>query len=159
MNDVAEIPLRFRGIEREGGKETWISGSAPKGHPDWNQGGTYRHVKAAPLEVDENVRFRLNTWSYDWPRFTKPFYYGRAEKDMAFILMFDRTHTEADEVRFSIFKFKVRRWPRPAWDFQYVIHKVEAGKEYGFKGRLVWKKFVDADDCLKEYTSWSGALK
>ncbi len=43
----------------------------------------------------------------------------------------------------------------PAWDFQYVIHQVEEGREYGFRGRLVWKKFVSAADCLREYESWA----
>ncbi len=44
--------------------------------------------------------------------------------------------------------------PRPAWDFQYVIHKVWEDKEYGFKARAVWKRFVSAEDCLKEYEMW-----
>lgn len=58
------------------------------------------------------------------------------------------------EIRFSLFKFKVPRRPRPAWDFQYVIHRVETGKNYGFKGRLVWKRFVSAEDCREEYRRW-----
>ena len=77
---------------------------------------------------------------------------------MAFVLMFDKMHGEEDEVRFSLFKFKVPRFPRPAWDFQYVIHKVEENKEYGFKARLVWKKFVSPEDCLKEYETWAASL-
>ena len=48
--------------------------------------------------------------------------------------------------------------PRPAWDFQYVIHNVQEGKEYGFKARLVWKKFVSPEDCLKEYETWSASV-
>ncbi len=159
MNDVAEVPLHFRGVEAPGGEEKWIAGDAPEGHRDWNKGGTYRSLPAAPTEIDADHNFRLNSWSYDWPRFTKPFYYGRAARDMAFILMFDRAHTAEDEVRFSLFKFKLAKWPRPAWDFQYVIRKVEEGKEYGYKARLVWKKFVSPEDCLKEYESWAGSLK
>ena len=70
--------------------------------------------------------------------------------------MFDRAYTAADEIRFSLFKFKVKgEQRRPAWDFQYIIHKVEEGKQYGYQGRLVWKKFVSYDDCLKEYEKWS----
>jgi hypothetical protein len=30
--------------------------------------------------------------------------------------------------------------------------------EYGFRGRLVWKKFVSAEDCLREYERWVAAL-
>ncbi len=73
---------------------------------------------------------------------------------MAFILMFDKLYTREDEIRFSLFKFKVPKHPRPAWDFQYVIHKVEAGKTYAFRGRLVWKKFVSAEDCAEECERW-----
>ena len=121
-------------------------------------GGTYRHADAPPLEYDADHDFKLNVWSYDWPRYTKPFYFGKAAHDMAFILMFDRDHSPTDEIRFSIFKFKLNKYPRPAWDFQYVIHKVEAGKEYAFRGRLVWKRFVSPEDCLAEYESWRKGL-
>ncbi|MBX3437300.1 MAG: hypothetical protein KF861_07420 [Planctomycetaceae bacterium] len=155
MNEVDDVPLQFRGIAAPGQGESWIAGDAPAGHPDWNRGGTYRHVHAASLTCDDDVTFRLNTWSYDWPRFTQPFYYGRAANDMTLILMFDRTCTEVDEMRFSLFKFKVdEQRKRPAWDFQYVIHRVELGQEYGFRGRLVWKKFVSPDDCVLEYEDW-----
>jgi len=159
MNDVAEVPLHFRGVARPGGPEAWIAGDAPPGHADWNTGGTYRHINAPDLEYDADHDFRLNNWSYDWPRYSLPFYYGRAAHGMTLILMFDRAYGEEDEVRLSLFKFKVPKHPRPAWDFQYVIHKVEAGREHGFRGRLVWKKFVDADDCLREYTAWAESLR
>ncbi len=158
MNDVADAAIHFRGIEKPGGEETWIRGDAPGGHPDWNTGGTYRHVDAAPLEYDDDVKFRLNSWSYDFPRFTKPVYYGRAEREMVLILMFDRGHTPVDEMRMSLLKFKLPRHPRPAWDFQYVVHRVEENREYGFRGRLVWKKFVSPEDCLQEYEQWRSRL-
>ncbi len=154
MNDVEEVSLNFPGVEYAGGEEKWIAAEAPKGHPDWNSGGTYRHANATALEYDKDMQFRLNSWSYDYPRFTKPFYYGRAKRGMVFILMFNKTFSQNDQIRFSLFKFKVPRHPRPAWDFQYVINKVEEDREYGFKGRLVWKRFVSAQDCLKEYEKW-----
>ncbi len=154
MNDVEEVSLNFPGVEYAGGEEKWIAAEAPKSHPDWNSGGTYRHANATALEYDKDMQFRLNSWSYDYPRFTKPFYYGRAERGMVFILMFNKTFSQNDQIRFSLFKFKVPRHPRPAWDFQYIINKVEEDREYGFKGRLVWKRFVSAQDCLKEYEKW-----
>ena len=155
MNQVDEVPLHFLGKESQEGEEKWISGDASQPHADHVAGGTYRHLAAAPLEYDADHNFKLNSWSYDWPRFTKPFYYGRAGNGMTLMLMFDRTHSEDDEIRFSIFKFKVNEeQQKPAWDFQYVIHRVEEEHEYGFRGRLVWKKFVSPDDCLREYQSW-----
>jgi len=159
MNDVSDIALHFRGIDEPGGTEKWIRADAPKGHRHWNGGGTYRSTQAADLEYDADQEFVLNNWSYDYPRFTKPFYFGKAANGMTLILMFDRMWSDRDEVRFSLFKFKVPKNPRPAWDFQYVIHKVQAGEAYGFRGRLVWKKFVDEEDCLKEYERWAAQSK
>jgi hypothetical protein len=159
MNDVQDVALHFRGIQGPGQPETWITADAPKGHLDWNQGGTYRSVRAAELGSDADHNFKLNSWSYDYPRFTQPFYYGRAAKGMVFLLMFDRMYSETDEIRFSLFKFKLPRFPRPAWDFQYVLRRMQAGKEYGFKARLVWKKFVSPEDCFQEYSAWAASQR
>lgn len=155
MNDVAQVPLNFLGIRAEGASETWIAADAPPGHSDWNQGGTYRSHLASDLEYDTDHNFKLNSWSYDYPRFTKPFYYGRAGRNMSLTLMFDKSHTPSEEIRFSLFKFKLPRFPRPAWDFQYVIRQIEEQREYGFRARVVWKKFVSPEDCLAEYDTWS----
>jgi len=155
MNDVEDPALHFRGIERENGGEQWIKADAPKTHPDYNGGGTYASAQSEPLTYDTDHNFKLNLWSYDYPRFTQPFYYGRAAHGMVFILMFDRSCTDTDEIRFSLFKFKLPKHPRPAWDFQYVIRKIEAGRRYGFKGRLIWKKWISEEDCQKEYNQWS----
>jgi len=154
MNDVAELPIHFRGVTAPGEAEQWLAADAPPGHPDYNQGGTYLSLPAHALEYDTNHNFKLNLWSYDYPRFTQPFYYGRAAHGMCFVLMFDRMHSAEDEIRFSMFKFKVPRRPRPAWDFQYVIHHVQADRPYGFKGRLIWKKFVSSDDSEDEFRRW-----
>ena len=159
MNDVAAVPLHFRGRQTADGEEVWIAADAPQTHPDWNGGGNYRSVRADELGLDDNVQFRLNTWSYDWPRISKPFYYGRAGNQMVLILMFDRLSSTRDQIRFSLYKFKLNQYPRPAWDFQYVINQVRSGEQYGFRGRLVWKKFVSREDCLQEYERWSSQLR
>ena len=156
MNDVLDISLHFLGQKEAGGKEQWISADAPAGHPDHVGGGTYRNLAAQPINYDKEQKFRLNSWSYEWPRYVQPFYVGRAAKQMTFILMFDRAYSERDEIRFSLFKFKVRKnHLRPAWDFQYVIHQVEENATYGFRGRLVWKKFLSLENCLEEYNNWA----
>jgi hypothetical protein len=159
MNDVQDVALHFRGIPHRGAEETWIAADAPTGHPDYFGGGTYRHIDAPPLSYDADHNLKLNLWSYDYPRFSQPFYYGRAAHDMVFMLMFDRAHSADDQVRFSLFKFKVgEQVRRPAWDFQYLIHRVETGRCYGFRGRLVWKKFVSPEDCQQEYEQWKATL-
>ncbi len=109
MNEVKDAAIHFRGIAQPGGTERWISGDVPKGHPDWNGGGTYRHVDAPPLAYDGDHNFKLNLWSYDTPRYTQPFYYGVAGHGMCLILMFDPAYTQRDEVRLSLFKFKLPR--------------------------------------------------
>ena len=158
MNDVDDVSLHFRGHESPNGGEAWVTADAPQGPPDSNGGGNYRALDADDLTYDDDVQFRLNTWSYDWPRIAKPFYYGHARHGMTMILMFDRPYSHRDQIRFSLYKFKLPKHPRPAWDFQYVINKVESGVDYGFRGRLAWKKFVSAEDCLNEYERWSTSL-
>ena len=158
MHDVQDPAIHFLGVDADGGAEKWTSGEAPDTHPDWNQGGTFRHAGAAKLEYDADHDFKLNSWSYDTPLYTKPFYYGRAAKDMVFMLMFDRDSTAEDEIRFSVFKFKLPKLKRPAWDFQYVMKRLVENKNYGFKGRLVWKPWISKEDCLAEYNRWRESL-
>lgn len=159
MNDVEDPALHFRGVEAAGAAETWVRADAPQGPPHWVGGGTYRGRDAADLEFDPGHNFNLNTWSYDYPRFTRPFYFGRAARGMVFQIMFDRAWSEADEVRFSLFKFKLPKLQRPAWDFQYVMRRIERGKRYGFRARVVWKKFVSPEDCAAEYDRWARGLE
>lgn len=159
MNNVEQVALNFRGVAGPNESEQWIAADAPSGHPDWNQGGTYRSATAEDLIYDADHNFKLNTWSYDYPRFTKPFYYGRAAGGMTLMMMFNKIYSPDDEVRFSLFKFKIPKFPRPAWDFQYVIRNIQQSREYGFQARLVWKKFVSPDDCLHEYETWSASQR
>ena len=111
MNDVEDVSLHFRGHESAHGPEVWIAADTPKGHPDWNGGGNYRALNAADLRYDDDVEFRLNTWSYDWPRIAKPFYFGRANHGMTLILMFDRLCSDRDQIRFSLGKDDYLSWP------------------------------------------------
>ncbi len=137
MNDVEDIAIHFRGVLAPNSPEEWLRAEAPAGHADYNQGGTYGSLAARALQYDTNHNFKLNLWSYDYPRFAQPFYYGRASHGMVFILMFDKMFSAEDEIRFSLFKFKVPSHPRPAWDFQYVIHQVDEGRPYAFQGPLL----------------------
>ena len=73
-------------------------------------------------------------------------------------MMFDKSYTARDEIRFSLFKFKVPKFPRPAFDWQYVIHQVAAHQEYGFRARMVWKEFVSEEDCRQDYARWIQSL-
>jgi hypothetical protein len=158
MNDVEQVALHFLGQNSPNDREHWITADAPEGHTDYNGGGTYRAADALPLEYDDDHNFKLNLWSYDEPRFTQPFYFGRVAHGMTLIMMFDKSYTPRDEIRFSLFKFKVPKFPRPAFDWQYVIHQVVSDQEYGFRARMVWKEFVSEEDCRQEYARWIQSL-
>ena len=154
MNDVIDPALHFRGVASASGEERWIRAEASVRHPDYNGGGTYRDVDAEPLVYDDDHDFKLNLWSYDFPKFTQPFYFGKAANGMCLILMFDKGEEPDEEIRFSLFKFKLNKFPRPAWDFQFVVRKVRPLVKYKFGGRLIWKKFESPEDCQKEYQRW-----
>jgi hypothetical protein len=158
MNDMEQVALHFLGQDRPQDCEHWITADAPAGHVDYNGGGTYRAASAPALEYDADHNFKLNLWTYEKPRFTQPFYFGRAAHGMTLIMMFDKSYNPRDEIRFSLFKFKLPKFPRPALDWQYVIHQVRAGQEYGFRARMVWKEFISADDCRQEYERWARQL-
>jgi hypothetical protein len=42
----------------------------------------------------------------------------------------------------------------PAWDFQYIIPDVKIGREYSFRARMIYKKFMGKKDIEKEYFTW-----
>ena len=155
MNDLQDVSLHFRGHDASDADESWIIADAPQGHPDWNGGGNYRALAATDLKYDNDVQFRLNTWTYDWPRIARPFYFGRVAHDRCLTLMFDRLRSEQDQIRFNIYKFKLQQRPGLACASQYVINEVRYGVKYGFRGRMVWKKFVSAEDYRDEYEHWA----
>ena len=160
MNDVEDVALHFRGVNEPGGDEQWIAADAPPDIPTtWVAARTATSQHPA-LEYDADHNFKLNRLELRVsPVHAALLLRPRGEQGMTLMLMFDRTYSEEDEMRFSLFKFKVNdQVRRPAWDFQYVIHRVETGKQYGFRGRLVWKKFVSEEDCLQEYETWAAAL-
>jgi hypothetical protein len=65
-------------------------------------------------------------------------------------LMFDRLRTASAEIRFSSLP--------PAVDFQYIIHAVQAGRTYGFRARLSWKRWPEREACLGEFRAWQSEL-
>lgn len=154
MNAVDDSAIHFLGVNATSDKEQWITSDAPDEHPDWNQGGTFRHDNAPAVEYDDNHDFKQNSWSYDAPRFTQPFYYGRTQRGMVFMLMFDQDSTPQAEIRFTVFQSSRPERMRPAWGFQYVMRRIQENQKYGFQGRLVWKPWVSREDCLAEYVRW-----
>jgi hypothetical protein len=110
---------------------------------------THRSVNDAhELFFDENFNARLANHYSDY-RYSEPFYFGRF-REMAFAYLFDPKSL----IRFS-------QSPtgggdtNPAWDFQFIIPTPERGKVYSFKARLIYKRFVSAEDIRDEFKKWS----
>ena len=159
MNPLTDIDMHFRGVTGPDAREEWISVDAPPTDYLHRHGGVYRSRDSKRLPIDDNHKSPWSVVSYDYPRFTKPFYYARADQGMVLIMMFDRMTDDEDEIRFAMYRFQVKpESRRPAWDFQYVIRRVETGRRYGFRGRLVWKKFESAADCQAEYERFASTL-
>lgn len=91
-------------------------------------------------------------WDRYEKRFDEPFYYGRLG-NMVLILIFDTPRW----LRFFFSpvgggKSLIPGKMCPAWDFEWVIPEsdYEVNKEYTFRMRLVYKRFVSDDDVLAE---------
>lgn len=85
-------------------------------------------------------------------RFDEPFYYGRFGQ-MVLIWVYDtprwlRFHLSPEGGGRSILPGKTST----AWDFEYIIpeEEYEVGREYTFRVRLIYKKYVDDEDVLRE---------
>jgi hypothetical protein len=109
-----------------------------------------------PIKSDwrkERRNDRPFSWDRYERRFDQPFYYGRLG-EMAMILVFDtprwlRFYCSPSGGGSSL----VPGRKCPAWDFEWVIPEAdyEVGKEYSLRVRLIYKRFVSADDVLAEY--------
>jgi hypothetical protein len=83
-------------------------------------------------------------------RYSEPFYYGRSG-DMVLIYIFRPSpylrfaHSPSGGGRNA-----ATNDTNPAWDFQLVIPKPAAGKEYGLDMRVVYKRWVSRADVLEE---------
>jgi hypothetical protein len=166
MSPVIDTALHFRGLTALGAPETWIAADAtlnPKTglYDAYNTGGNWIHETAFPLTVEPNHSTAICINSYTWPRYTVPTYYGLSRHGLVYQVMFDQTWSPEGEIRFTQFHYKLKKDPanpKPALDFQYVIHQPVSDRTYGFKMRALWKPFVSAVDCLNEYADWRATL-
>lgn len=145
METVEANDIRFWGQAGPDDPPGWVSSSAAPGQV----GESYQHVDAAPLPYDDSdPNLRINLSVRDWPRYTEPFYFGRAAQGMVYAIMFDDP-----AVRFTVMRWSAHE-ARPAWDFGYVARDLQDGDTISFSGRVVWKPFVSAEDIRDEYASW-----
>lgn len=87
-------------------------------------------------------------------RFDRPLFYGNFD-DLIWLVMFDRTagirltHSPSGGGGNAALKTT-----NPAWDFQFLVEKPEAGKEYGFRIRTALRPRCSREELLAELTAW-----
>ncbi len=91
-------------------------------------------------------------------RFDEPFFYGLFRNHL-FLLMFDRS----DGIRLTHspsgggYQAELQTH-NPAWDFQFILPSFEAGKEYGFRARALYRERCPRSEVMREVESWRKAL-
>ena len=140
LRTLSDEAIHIRGVESPWDPEHWVRTGTVRG------GGTYRASNAPSLDYDADHNMTINLKSFEYPRLKQPVFYCRAADKMVLTVMLDRLYSETEEVRFSHFA--------PAFDIQYVLRRLQSGQRRELKGRLVWKPWVDAEDCLQEFRRW-----
>ena len=118
-------------------------------------------VKPLPYETNSQS---LNIIEHPTKNFLKPFYYGLIDGDqdlgtshdtLAYVMMFDHD----TPIRFAMWNFVKdtagKADPhRPAWDWQFVIHRPVVGQHYSYRARLVICPFTNREEILHIYEKW-----
>ena len=142
----------FRGRFPNSNRTHWIQANT-QWHDDES---TFLHLDdKAQLKFADGYPNMLYT-NFSKLRYDEPFYYG-LRKNMVFVVMFDR----ADGIRVAHSPSGGGSTPdngdtNPAWDFQFIVPRYEVGKEYGFKVRVVYKKYDGREDVAEEVRKWRG---
>jgi hypothetical protein len=84
-------------------------------------------------------------------RFVKPFFCGRVN-DLLFASLFEPGPQV--EVRFS-FNTAGAGPGCPAWDYQAVVARPQAGRRYGFRQRVAYKPFEGLEEAEQLYDRWA----
>lgn len=119
--------------------------------PKWQQFCTHTHGHESSVLPHGITCSYRNTFdqhlvsSYSPVRFSKPLYFGLFGP-MVFALFFE----ERDCMRFAHSPTGAGA-DNPAWDFQYIVDQPQVGKNYGWKGRMIYKLYQGRDDVLQEY--------
>jgi len=105
-----------------------------------------------PLDAGFNIRLVNGISDLEY---VYPFYFGRSGENV-FVMMFERPR-DGNEVRFA--QSPSGAGPgNPAWDFLYLQHNYEVGREFCFRARAVFRKSTDVKDVIRLYEQWSGEV-
>lgn len=152
LNAPSDLSIQFIGRSRPGRGDAaprWIKYSSPS-HGD---AASHRPAGSAwDPPVDEGFNITLVSGLSDF-EYLYPFYFGRLGENVL-ILMFEKPPRE-NELRFAQSPTGAGTG-NPAWDFVYFQRSYEIGRFFGFRGRLVYKRFTTLADIVGEYEKWSG---
>jgi len=156
--------IHFFGVD--GDREGWVAFGENEGDSFETGTVSFRGTEPLPRESGSQT---LNIVEHPTKHFSKPFYYGLVDGDhdlettndtLAYVMMFDQ---EAP-IRFAMWNFVkdaagAADPHRPAWDWQFVIHQPEAGRQYRYHARLLIQPFTSREEILELYETWSKALE
>lgn len=166
MNHTRDRRIYFQGWD--GDREGWIAfGEDTDATPEGFETGTISLKTMPDLPYEQGAK-TLNVIENPTKKFALPFYYGLVDGDgdytttddtMAYVMMFDRCQS----IRFALWNFIKNSSGKPdthspAWDWQFVIHKPEAGKTYGYRARMLYTPFTSRDDIEAEYGRWRRSI-
>jgi hypothetical protein len=159
VNSARDGRIHFWG--EEAGREGWCTLGDPTGDSKLDLGATVPFKGEATLPVEPET-LAINITEHPTKRFLKPVYYGLTDGDQNFdtlddtmvvIMMFD----QETPIRLARWNWTGNpHWP--AWDWQFVIRNPKAGTTYGYRARMVYKPFVNAEDVMAEYDRWRAGL-
>lgn len=128
--------------------------------PIWQQFCTQTHNRDSTIKhVGDETRLQFNSGDALFAnisslKYSQPFFYGRF-RNMVLIYMFQPnpairfTHSPSGGGRSA-----KGDGTNPAWDFQLIIPKPKAGREYELRGRLIYKEWKGRDDVLTEVSAY-----
>jgi len=96
-------------------------------------------------------------------KFDEYFFYGLFRKQVL-IFMFDPGSFRPGDAKLRLTHSPSggghveRQTSNPAWDFQFLIPVYEVLKEYGFRGRMVYRPHTDRAEILKDVAEWRKGL-
>jgi hypothetical protein len=169
MPSTSDWKQYFKGVAGPGSPVQWLGAALDTVE---FSGGNFIHVDAAPLPVDpapavawsSSVTYKQNLRSVDWPRYVEPYYCTiNTNTNMVMQMMFDRSHSSVDEIRFTQFKVKATNVQNsPAQDWQYTVNHVVSGQEYGFVAGFSLRPRLSTGslegECANEYSEFVATL-
>jgi hypothetical protein len=149
IHGPSDKKIYFRGSVKGSAFINWIAAySSEHGLKSTHVGRNEKNDIYFAPNFNARLASHFSDYSYD-----QPFFYGRFHH-MVLAYMFQ----PEDGIRFSQSPTGGGEL-NPAWDFQFIVPDFEVGREYSFKGRIMYKEFAGENDVLDEFETWYQAVR